>query len=179
MSSSAAIRRACGAATVLLTLSFQAGPGNAQDGDRGAEAFAPEEIEMLGACGLDLARWEPVTPVAPALAGGDFDGDGALDHAARVRERATGAEALAVCRAGTWLTLIAGEPLPPGLLPRIEAWRTLPADHGALGYVGEPPWPDADGDIIVLERIEKSLHLLYRAAGGWRVQEVFRLVTGE
>lgn len=150
-----------------------------RDAAQDPAAFAPEDIEVLGACGLDLGRWQPVAPVLPRLLGGDFDGDGALDEAVRLRDRATGAAALAICRAGTWLSVLAGAPLPGDLLPRIEAWRVLPPGHGPLGYVDEPPWPGADGDLIVLERHEKSLHLLYRADGAWQAQQVFRLMTQE
>jgi len=139
---------------------------------------APEDREIMGACGLDLGRWHLSVAPAPRLLGGDFDGDGAHDHAALVRDTA-GAAALAVCRAGTWLDLLAPAPLPGGLLPMIEAWRSLPRDHGPLGYVDEPPWPEAEGDLIALERIEKSLHLVYRDGGAWRAQQVYRLVTGE
>lgn len=139
---------------------------------------APEDREIMGACGLDLDRWRLADAPEPRLLGGDFDGDGAHDHAALVRD-AEGAAALAVCRAGTWLEMLAPAPLPGGLLPRVEAWRTLPRDHGPLGYVDEPPWPEAEGDLIALERIEKSLHLVYRAGGEWRGQQVYRLVTEE
>lgn len=139
----------------------------------------PEDREIMGACGLDLGQWALSEQISPRLLGGDFDRDGAHDHAGLVRHRGDGRAALALCRAGTWLDLLDGDPLPPGLAPQLEAWRRLPRDHGPLGYVGEPPWPAAEGDLIALERVEKSLHLLYRAGGTWRVQQVYRLVTGE
>jgi len=146
---------------------------------RGAAAgAASEDREIMGACGLDLGRWHLSNAPAPRLLGGDFDGDGAHDHAALVRDAGGGA-ALAICRAGTWLDLLAPAPLPGGLLPRVEAWRSLPRDHGPPGYVDAPPWPEAEGDLIALERIEKSLHLVYRAQGTWHAQQVYRLVTGE
>ena len=143
-----------------------------------AATATPEDREIMGACGLDLGRWRLADAPAPRLLGGDFDGDGAHDHAALVRG-GSGDTALAICRAGTWLDLLDGARFPAGLLPSVEAWRSLPRDHGPLGYVDAPPWPEAEGDLIALERIEKSLHLVYRAGGAWRVQEVYRLVTGE
>jgi hypothetical protein len=158
------------AARADICLTWPRGAADADD--------APEDREIMGACGLDLARWRLADAPAPRLLGGDFDGDGAHDHAAMVRD-AEGDASLAVCRAGTWLDLLAPAPLPAGLLPRIEAWRSLPRDHGPLGYVDAPPWPEAEGDLIALERIEKSLHLVYRAQGTWHAQQVYRLVTGE
>lgn len=137
--------------------------------------------EQLGACGLDPDAWEPRVALAPALMAGDVDGDGSLDTVAMVDHPASGRAAIAVCLAGTRLTLIGEDDpaIPAGLLPKVEAWRLLPRDHGPTGYVGEPPWPAADGEVIALERPEKSLDLLFMAGGAWRGLTIFRLVTDE
>lgn len=149
------------------------------------DSVAPDPLaewrEQLGACGLDLDAWEPRVALAPALLAGDVDGDGSLDTVAMVDSRQGGQAAIAVCRAGTWLTLIGEDDpaIPTGLLPKVEEWRLLPRDHGPTGYVGEPPWPEADGDVIALERIEKSLDLLFMAGGAWQGLRIYRLVTDE
>jgi len=149
------------------------------------DSVAPDPLaewrEQMGACGLDPDAWEPRATLLPALLAGDVDGDGSLDIVAMLDDRASGRAAVAVCRAGTRLTLIGEDDpaIPAGLLPRVEAWRLLPRDHGPTGYVGEPPWPQADGDVIALERIEKSLDLLFMAGGAWRGLRIFRLVTDE
>ena len=67
--------------------------------------------------------------------------------------------------------------LPSGsTFDSLEAWRVVPRDHGAFGYVDEPAWPDADGDVLVLERIEKEMTLLYWRDGTLHHQLVYRYV---
>jgi len=150
-----------------------------READRASLVFRPEDRETFGACGLDLQTWTLDAAIAPRLLGGDFDGDGSLDEAAQIRRDSDGARAIALCRAGTWLDIL-GDAATPGLFLRagyigqMEAWRALPPDHGRLGYEGEPDWPDAAGDVLALERIEKELWLVYWADGAWRTQRVYR-----
>lgn len=131
-------------------------------------------------CEPDPARYAPDAALQPGQLTGDFDGDGTPDRAALVRRLADGARGLAVCLNGSRLEMagLDADPgaLEPGFIDRMEAWRVVPPDHGPLGYVGEPPWPAADGDILVLERLEKQIILLYVAAGRLRSQQVYRYV---
>jgi len=149
--------------------------------DLASPRYTSEDVETFGSCGLDLSQWDLNAAILPRLLGGDFDGDGSLDEAAQIRRKSDGARAIALCRAGTWLDIIGGDAEPGaglrnGYIAQMEAWRLLPPDHGSLGYVGEPAWPDAAGDVLALERIEKELWLLYWAGGGWRSQQVYRFV---
>ncbi|MCW5716871.1 MAG: hypothetical protein KIS68_03455 [Bauldia sp.] len=142
--------------------------------------FLPEEIEYFGGCGLDLSRYELSAFFAPRVLGADIDGDGAHDMIAAVVQGET--RGVAVCRAGTYLTLLGfpGEgpdlPFEPGFLPAIEAWSVAPPGTTGFGFIDEPPWPAADGDVIVLERIEKAMVLLFMRGGQFEIQSVYRYV---
>ncbi|OWU86386.1 hypothetical protein ATO6_06090 [Oceanicola sp. 22II-s10i] len=141
---------------------------------------APEGATFLAGCGVDFGRWRLAQWPAPPVLTGQFGGGPAPDAVAIARDDSD-APALLLCLDGTRLSVAedgAGL-VPPGLLARAEAWRVVPADHGGFGYQGEPPWPDTDGAVIVLERIEKSMDLIYVSQGHWRGQRQFSLVTKE
>lgn len=135
-------------------------------------------VPALADCGLDLSVWQSQATLEPATLSGDLDGDGTDEVAAMVVDGRSGESAIAVCRSGE-ITMLAedGPGLPDGLLPSVEQWRIVPRDHGSFGYVDEPPWPTADGDLIALERIEKSLDLVYLSQGNWRSLRIFGVVT--
>ena len=134
--------------------------------DAASLEFTPEDVEIYGACGLPLDQYALSAAVLPRQLGGDLDGDGALDEVTQVVRSADGRRGLALCRAGTWLDLIdlEGEPLDglrPGFIGQTEAWQwigeTDPQPRHLLGY----DLPDAEGDYLVLERIEKEAVVLY------------------
>ncbi|MEM6743103.1 MAG: hypothetical protein AAF676_05125 [Pseudomonadota bacterium] len=127
--------------------------------------FSDEEHEILYGCGLPVA-WRPDPRLTPRWLGGDFDDDGALDHAAPVL-RADGAKAIALCLAGTWLRLIG----PGGLtlgdatdVASIEAWRVEDTPRGR---------PDE----LRLLRHEKSEHAVWAENRTLRARTLFRGVT--
>jgi len=99
--------------------------------------FLPEEIETFGRCGLDLERYTLSALFPPRVLSVDIDGDGAHDHIAAVTRGER--RGLAICRAGTYLTLLGfgavGPDLgfEPGFLPALEAWRVVPAGVTSLG----------------------------------------------
>lgn len=142
--------------------------------------YTPEETEIFGACGLDLQRWQPNALVLPRHLGADFDGDGAHDEVIQVA-RASGERNIAMCRAGTWLQLLAELDTDPDFQDTINAmerWQVVPRDFAAPGSPGgNTVWPEADGDVLVLERIEKSMYLVYRQRGVFKVAQVYRLVA--
>ena len=124
--------------------------------------FAPEEKERMRACGLPpayrLEAW-----LLPRWLEGDFDGDEAIDAVAPVVRSGDGGRALALCRAGTRFSLfeegdITG--LPAGYFDVVEAWRVGPMSAIPL-YAGEMSRPTLAGDVLTLERIEKSAYSLY------------------
>jgi len=142
--------------------------------------FIAEEIETFGSCGLDLARYRLSTLFAPRVLNMDIDGDGSHDHIAAVTQGER--RGLAICRAGTYLTLLGFAPeglelgFEPGFLAALEAWRVLPRDVRGLGYEDEPTWPEADGDIVLLERIEKAAQLLFMEKGKFATLRIYRYV---
>ncbi|MBX3493374.1 MAG: hypothetical protein KF899_10450, partial [Parvibaculum sp.] len=131
--------------------------------------FAPEEEERMRACGLSpayrLEAW-----LLPRWLEGDFDGDDAVDAVAPVVRSADGGRAIALCRGGTRLSLFGdGEfaGLPAGYFDMVEAWRAGPMSAIPL-YAGELPRPPLAGDVLTLERVEKSAYSLYWHDGAVR-----------
>lgn len=134
--------------------------------DRASLEFTPEDEEIFGSCGLDLGKYALDATILPRTLGGDIDGDGAIDEVAQVQRKSDGARALALCRAGTWLKVIGIDPKPlgdlkPGFVAQAEAWQWITPDgerpRHLLGY----DLPETDGDILVLERVEKEAMLVY------------------
>jgi len=142
--------------------------------------YIPEEQEIFGACGLDLRRQTLDAAYGPRTLGGDFDGDGSIDEVAQVRDRASGRRAIALCRAGTWLHAIGTEEIPgalrKGYVDQVEAWHWI---HD----VGDLPrrlrgfdLPEGDGDILILERIEKEAVAVFWRDGELDAQQMYRYV---
>lgn len=161
-------------------LSFEAclrWPKSSEERDAESLSFTEEDVEIFGACGLDLTRYELHAAITPRSLGGDFDGDGVLDQAAQIRRRSDGARGLALCRAGTRIDVIGMDGavgLRPGYVGQMEAWRrTKPGGGDLAGIVDAPAWPELDGDALALERIEKELFLLYRKEGAWRSLRIY------
>ena len=92
----------------------------------------------------------------------------------------TGSRDLAICRAGTWLEFAADAATTGDdrlAISALERWRAVPPNYAAAGTPGgDTRWPAADGDVLVLERPEKSMYLLYRQDGRLRFTRVFRYV---
>jgi hypothetical protein len=152
------------------------------EADAASPEYLPEEIETIAACGLDLATYELHAQFLPRMVSGDLDGDGTLDSFAQIRRRSDGKRGLVMCRSGSALHVLGmdgrsiGEEIPAGYLEQLEAWSLLPRDHGPLGYIGERAWPDCAGEVLVLERIEKEMRLLYWQEGAFHSREVYRFV---
>ena len=153
----------------------------AMDADLASPVFLPEEVEIMRACGLGDA-FELDARVLPRMLGGDFDGDGALDHAAWVRRASDGRYGVAVCRAGTWMDLLGvgetvpGSPMEPNYFDMVEAWAVSSMDNVPGGWEGEGPRPETRGDVLVLERIEKALYSVYWDGAAFRSHQHYRYV---
>lgn len=143
--------------------------------------YLPEEEETFGACGLDLVSHALDAQILPRMLGGDIDGDGSLDEVAQIRRRVDGKRGLALCRAGTWLDTagISGElvGLPPGYVAQTEAWRWIGEGDTLPPSLGGVTLPEADGDVLILERVEKQAVAIYWKDGALRAEELFHLVT--
>jgi hypothetical protein len=123
------------------------------EADLASPDFLPEEEEIMRACGLDMAyaldAW-----VTPRMPGGDFDGDGALDHAVYVRRITDGRRGAAICRAGTWLDVLGvdgpvpGSPMEENYFDMVETWRVSTMDDVPGGWDGEAPRPQTAGTAL-------------------------------
>lgn len=142
--------------------------------------YVDPEIEKFGRCGLDLDVYQLNARILPRSVSGDFDGDGALDELIQVTERSGRGHDLALCRAGTWihsLRSIDDKDDFQHTLSALESWRVVPADFAKPGaHGGEARWPDADGDVLVLERIEKTMYLVFMENGVLQTRRVYRYV---
>jgi hypothetical protein len=151
------------------------------EADAQSPDYLPQEEEIFAACGLDLATYALDAQILPRTLGGDVDGDGSLDEVAQIRRRQDGARGLALCRAGTWLDMagIAGElaGLPPGYIAQTEAWHWIGEGDTLPPSLGGVTLPDADGGVLILERVEKQAVAIYWKDAGLRAEELFHLVT--
>lgn len=68
--------------------------------------FLDEERETMYGCGLDPSKYELSAWILPRWIGGDLDGDDAIDEIAPVIKKSDGGKGIAICRAGTWLSVI-------------------------------------------------------------------------
>lgn len=144
-------------------------PKTPEEQDREADLANPiygdEEMEQIRACGLDLA-YRPEAWVMPRMVGGDFDANGSHDFALPVVREEDGQHGIAVCRSGTWMSVLGIDEVPPGsdLVPgyfnQVEAWNAGPRDD-LLQYGDDTGLPARPGDIIIIERIEKSAYSIY------------------
>ena len=162
-------------------------PKTAEEKQREADAKSPvfldEEREIFGSCGLDLAHtYDLDAAILPRALGGDIDGDGSIDEIAQIRRKSDGKRGLALCRAGTWMHVLGmdgeavGEDLEPGYFDQMEVWNWRAKNQGPAGFVAEEHFSAADGDIVVLERIEKQVILLYWKDGALRSNQIHRFV---
>ena len=143
--------------------------------------FSDEDREIFGACGLDLTRIELDAGYLPRKLAGDIDGDGALDEIAQVKRKADGRRGLALCRAGTWLDVLgfgndSMDQFRPGYIGQTEAWQLISPGGERPRHLQGHALPDADGDIVALERIEKEAVVLYWLNGGIRAQHIYHHV---
>ena len=150
--------------------------------DATSSTYLPEELEEIGACGLDLAAY-PLDPrIRPRRLVLDFEGDAVPDAIFPVRRAQDDVPMIALCRAGTRLERLGPEhpllvdPDFAHLVRALEAWRVVSRDHGPLGLIGEAPWPNAEGDVVLLERIGKQVGILYWQDGALRARSLHRFV---
>jgi hypothetical protein len=139
----------------------------ASEAEYNSLAYADEESELILACGLDsgyeLSAW-----MKPRYLGADFDGDGAMDHAVQVSRIADGQKGIAICRSGTWMDVFGmddamAEDLPANGFGGLEEWRVSAKNalrEETLTNTGQVE-REAEGDVLILERIEKSQHVIY------------------
>lgn len=126
--------------------------------------YTPEDTETFGSCGVPLDTYALEAVHVPRTLGGDIDGDGALDEVAQIRRRSDNTRALALCRAGTWHKVLGTDrlgDLKPGFVGQTEAWQWVTPGGELPRHLTGHALPEADGDILVLERVEKEAMLIY------------------
>ncbi len=143
--------------------------------------YDSQDIETFGSCGLDLERFELSAPFVPRSTGGDIDGDDALDEIAQIIHSRSQRRGLALCRAGTWISVVgAGGADMPGLsmgyLDQVEAWHWLSRKNNETAAWQGYALPDSAGDILILERIEKEAVALYWRNDGLHSQHIYHHV---
>lgn len=142
--------------------------------------FTPEDREIFEACGLDLAAYALDARYLPRTREGDIDGDGAGDEVAQIRQVADDKRGLALCRAGTWLHLIGFDQalgdMQPGYLDQVEEWQWITPDGTPPRYLTGMELPQGDGGLLVLERVEKEVVILFWRDGALRAERLYHLV---
>jgi len=146
--------------------------------DLASAEYTAEDLEQLGACGLDMDLFELQATRLPRNLAADFDGDDVLDKAVQVRRISDGRRGIAICRAGTWLDLFGYSILKSvkphaDYLQQVGSWELVAADHGSFGFDDEAPWPEADGQILILDRVEKARTALYWISGSFHFLSLY------
>lgn len=149
--------------------------------DLASPTYTDVDHEQFGACGLDLTAYELNARYLPRTLGGDIDGDGSIDEVAQTRRISDGKRGLAICRAGTWLhqpghdgqTI---EDLDPGYIDQVEAWQWLAPGDAPPRHLTGYDLPQADGDILILERVEKQAIALFWRNGQLAARQLYRHV---
>jgi len=149
--------------------------------DRASLDYIDAERELFGSCGLDLQAFELAARHLPRTLGGDIDGDGSLDEVAQVQRLSDGTYGIAICRAGTWLRLLGFETSPiggvrAGYAGEVEAWQWVTPGGDVPRHIAGYELPEADADILVLERIEKEAVLVYWKDGRMQLGRLYHHV---
>ncbi len=150
--------------------------------DAASFEYTETDLETFGSCGLALDDYRLDAWWLPRLVGGDLDGDGSLDAAAQIERRADGRRGMAICRAGTWLELLgfSDQSLGPGVrsdyVGQVEAWQWLGPDDPLPRHLTGVALPPADGDRLILERVEKEAVALYWRDGALRAAHLYHYV---
>jgi hypothetical protein len=107
----------------------------------------------------------------PARLAGDFDGDGALDVAALVARRDSGAQGIAFLHAGSSRAVVVGAGHAIGNggddFSWLDAWSLHPRGPVARG-AGEAAAPRLRGDAVLVEKLESASALLYWDGAAYR-----------
>ena len=140
--------------------------------------FSPEDTETYGACGLSLDTHELSATFSPRQLGGDLDGDGALDEVTQIIRSADGRRGLALCRASTWLDMIDLEAdrvigLRDGFVGQTEAWQWISQNEPLPRHLTGYELPEAAGDYLILERVEKEAFVLFWYDGKLQAKRMY------
>jgi hypothetical protein len=146
-----------------------------------SSVYTAVDHEVFGSCGLDLDAYELNAAYLPRKRGGDIDGDDAIDEVAQIVRRSDRRRGFALCRAGTWHQVIGFEvPLGPDIRPeyagQVEAWQWLAPQDELPPHLGGIELPGADGDRLILERIEKEAVAIYWKDGELRGAHLYHYV---
>jgi len=123
-------------------------------------SYDDADRQLIYGCGLDYKKFALSAWLLPRLLEGDVDGDGALDQFAPIIRKRDGRRGLAICRAGTWVSLYgygadaqkpmktkSGEPRSKTYV-NLETYLSQTESWGIRR--------NKDRDEIILKRIEKA-----------------------
>lgn len=149
--------------------------------DESSLDYTLEDTEVFASCGLPMPDTTMNAHYLPRSLGGDIDGDDTLDLAAQVQRLSDGARGIALCRAGNQLTVLglgaaALDDLRPRYIDQLEAWHWIDKTQNVPRHLAGVALPEADGDWLILERIEKEAIAIYWHNGRLRAKQLYRYV---
>lgn len=150
-----------GAETATLTTAPAMAPE--PEADMLDPTYIDEEYETMYGCGLDSEKFQLSAWALPRMIGGDFDGDGAGDDVAPIIRINDGRKGIALCRAGTWMSVLGYEAEDDTPL-KTEAGEPKYETHASFAqYLDSTEYWElrgakegANGDVLILGRTEKS-----------------------
>lgn len=112
-------------------------------------------------CGLDPKKYELYAWVLPRWISGDMDGDDAIDEIAPIRRKSDGGKGIAICRAGTWVSVMGYGPTAKQPLrtkdgePRDETYYSFAEYLDHMEY-WSMEYDGVGNDRLILGRTERA-----------------------
>ena len=149
--------------TSYLAFGTAVGASNEQTDSVALPSIPPGVLEALGKAGL-AAKFSISTHLNPFYIQGDFNGDGKLDCAILVRNRASGKLGVAIVHMGKGNVSIIGAGTAFGSggddLAWMDAWYAYPRGKVSQGADEDSP-PTLKGDALMLIKTQSASGLAY------------------
>lgn len=149
--------------TSYLAFGTAFGASNEQTDSVALASIPPGVLEALGKAGV-AAKFSISAHLNPFYIQGDFNGDGKLDCAILVRNRASGKLGVAIVHMGKKNVSIIGAGTAFGIgsddFAWMDAWYAYPRGKVYRGADEDPP-PTLKGDALMLIKMESASGLAY------------------
>lgn len=152
------------------------------EADAASLEFNALDAGLFSACGLDVDIYELNAQWLPRRKTIDMDGDGTGDVVAQVARTSDRALGLALCRNASEMHVFgfdtgdAGPGLQSDYVGQTEAWHWITGLDEVPPSLGSIDLPEAEGGVLVLERIEKEAVAVFWREGQLTSEHLYHFV---